>query len=75
MVYQDLALPAVLIVFFMIAAIWEMIWKGIGLWKAGRNNHLVWFVFILVFNTLGILPIVYLGFFQKKGQRKKKGRK
>ncbi len=46
--------------------IWEAIWKGIGLWKAGRNNQLPWFICILIFNTLGILPIVYLKFFQKK---------
>ena len=75
MVYENLALPIVLVVFIVIAAIWEMIWKGIGLWKSGRNNHLVWFVFILVFNTFGILPLIYLGFFQKKWQRKKKGKK
>ena len=46
--------------------IWEAIWKGIGLWKAGRNNQLAWFVCIFIFNTAGILPIVYLAFFQKK---------
>lgn len=47
-------------------AIWEAVWKGIALWKAGRNNQLKWFVAILILNTVGILPIVYLKFFQKK---------
>jgi len=47
-------------------AIWEAVWKGIALWKSGRNNQLKWFVAILVLNTVGILPIVYLKFFQKK---------
>jgi hypothetical protein len=46
--------------------IWELIWKGIALWKCGRNNQLKWFIFILILNTLGILPIIYLKFFQKK---------
>lgn len=46
--------------------IWEAVWKGIALWKAGRNNQLKWFIAILVLNTVGILPIIYLKFFQKK---------
>ena len=51
---------------FAILVIWEMIWKGIALWKAGRNNQLIWFICILIFNTIGILPIIYIYFFQKK---------
>jgi hypothetical protein len=47
-------------------AIWEAIWKGIALWKSGRNNQMKWFVAILILNTIGILPIVYIKFFQKK---------
>ena len=40
--------------------IWELVWKGFALWKAARNNHSAWFVCIMIFNTVGILPIVYL---------------
>ena len=46
--------------------IWEVIWKGVALWKCGRNNQLIWFIFILILNTAGLLPILYLLFFQKK---------
>lgn len=46
--------------------VWEGVWKAIALWRAGRNNHLVWFIFILIFNTLGILPIIYIFAFSKK---------
>ena len=46
--------------------IWEAIWKGIALWKSGKNNQMKWFVFIFIFNTVGILPIIYLKFYQKK---------
>jgi len=48
------------IIILIALIIWETTWKGIALWKAGRNNHLVWFIFIFIFNTLGILPIIYL---------------
>ena len=48
--------------------IWAGVWKGIALWKAGRNNQVVWFVVMFLLNTLGILPILYLVFFQKKSE-------
>jgi hypothetical protein len=41
-------------------AIWEMIWKGFALWRAARNKHLAMFICIIIFNTVGILPIIYL---------------
>ncbi|MBL7052097.1 MAG: hypothetical protein ISS01_03325 [Nanoarchaeota archaeon] len=50
--------------------LWSLLWKGIALWKTGRNNQLVWFLFILIINTAGILPIIYLLFFQKKTRKK-----
>lgn len=49
-----------------LAAVWEMVWKGIALWRAARNGHLAWFICILIFNTLGILPIIYIFAFSKK---------
>jgi len=45
--------------------IWDLSWKGAALWRAARNGQIKWFVPILIFNTLGILPIVYIQFFQK----------
>jgi hypothetical protein len=55
-----------MLVWLIPLGIWELIWKGIALWKTGRNNQLKWFVAILILNTVGILPIIYLKFFQKK---------
>ncbi len=69
MVFEELLLGAVsgwLLMVLMVIMVWDLIWKGIGLWKAGRNNQMAWFVCILLFNTVGILPIIYILFFQKK---------
>jgi len=44
----------------IILIIWEGTWKLIAMWKAGRNNHLAWFVCIALINTIGILPIIYI---------------
>jgi hypothetical protein len=46
--------------------VWELIWKGIAMWYAAKNDHKVWYIVILIFNTLGILPIVYILFFRKR---------
>jgi uncharacterized membrane protein YiaA len=48
--------------------IWELIWKGIALWKAVRENQKGWFIAILILNTVGILPILYI-FLLKKGKK------
>lgn len=53
-------MPSWLILLVLFLIIWEMVWKLIALWRAGRNNELGWFIGIAVFNTLGILPIVYI---------------
>jgi uncharacterized membrane protein len=63
---NELILLASLLPLLIIIIIWEMVWKGIALWKAGTKKQLAWFVCIFIFNTLGILPIIYLLFFQKK---------
>ena len=55
----------------IILIIWENIWKGIGMWKSAKNNQLHWFIAIFVFNTIGILPIIYLLYFQKKNLKSK----
>jgi len=49
-----------LIPVIIILAIWDSVWKLIAMWKAGRNNHLAWFICLFIFNTLGILPIIYI---------------
>lgn len=54
------------IIWLLPLIIWSAIWKGIALWKSGRNNQLTWFLLLFILNTAGILPIVYIMFFQKK---------
>jgi len=49
--------------------IWSLGWKGTALWKAGRNNQPYWFVALLIVNTVGLLEIIYIVWFQKKRSR------
>lgn len=59
------------VVLFGLLMIREMVWKGIALWKAGTKKQLTWFICIFLFNTVGLLPIIYLAFFQKKEKKVK----
>ncbi|OIO81335.1 hypothetical protein AUJ84_01330 [Candidatus Pacearchaeota archaeon CG1_02_32_132] len=66
----------------VIVLIWSIIWKGLALWKSARKNQSIWFIIILILNTVGILEILYLFLFSKielpnvkeksKGSEKKK---
>lgn len=55
----------------LILVTWELIWKGIALWKSAKNDQKYWFIILLVINTVGILPIIYL-LYLKFSQKKKK---
>ena len=48
---------------------WSIIWKGIALWHSARNKQLIWYIVLLIVNTLGILEIIYLSFFRKKHEK------
>ncbi len=49
----------------LILAVWTLYWKYLALWHAAKHEHKVWFVVLLLINTLGILEILYLHVFSK----------
>jgi len=53
---------------FLAVTVWALVWKGLALWKAARRGENVWFVALLVINTLGILEILYLYVFTNKSK-------
>jgi len=55
------------ILYILIA--WSIIWKGIALWHSARNKQIVWYIALLILNTVGIFEIVYLVFFKKRQNR------
>jgi hypothetical protein len=64
-----------LILILGIIAIWSLIWKGFALWKSARKNHIVWFIVLLIVNTLGVLEILYIFIFSKLDSNKTKKQK
>lgn len=57
--------------FLALLLVWSLIWKGLALWKAARRGDTAWFVLLMILNTVGILEIIYLIFFNKKKKEDK----
>lgn len=76
-VSTELGIPIWAIV---IVAAWTLVWKALALWKAARKNSRIWFVALLLINTMGLLEILYIFLFSKiklegkKNSNKKKKR-
>lgn len=50
--------------------LWELVWKSLALWRAARNSQKGWFIGLLILNTAGVLPIVYLLLNRRSQQNK-----
>ncbi len=48
-----------------VIGVWSLVWKGIALWKSAGKKQLVWFVVLLIVDTVGILEILYIFVFSK----------
>lgn len=52
--------------------IWSLFWKGWALWLAARKGQKVWFIALLLINSVGILEIVYIFLFSGEKFNQKK---
>jgi hypothetical protein len=46
---------------------WIFLWKGKALWIAAKQDSVRWFWALIIFQTAGILDILYIYVFSKKG--------
>jgi|WetSurMetagenome_2_1015567.scaffolds.fasta_scaffold358834_2 hypothetical protein len=65
-ILSDLGLSEFGVSAILAAIIWTLVWKGIALWKAARKGCIVWYLIILLINTLGILEILYIFVFARQ---------
>lgn len=63
---QSYLQPPILYIWAAPLLLWTILWKAMALWKAGRNNQLGWFIGLFFIQTLGVLDLVYIIFFQRK---------
>ncbi len=51
-------------------AVADSIIRALALWRSARNSQQAWFICLIIFNTLGLLPLIYILFFsQPKGKK------
>ncbi len=74
-IYQQLAnilgiSMGTLLIIIAIISVWSLVWKGLALWKSARKNSMIWFIVLLVVNTVGILEILYIYVFSEMKKKK-----
>lgn len=52
--------PFNILTFMIPFVILDLILRGFALWKSARKDQNVWFIALLVVNSMGILPLIYL---------------
>jgi hypothetical protein len=62
--------PLLVVLGLLFVSVWALVWRGIALWFAGKNQQKGWFVVMLILNTAGLLPIIYLIWFKPKQAKK-----
>jgi hypothetical protein len=53
-------------ILLIILAIWTIPWKGYALWTSAKRNQKMWFIVMLILNTVSILEIFYIFKIAKK---------
>ncbi len=59
-------------IIYGIITTWEIVWSGLAMWRASKNNHKLWFAVFLILNLLAIPEIIYLIVTGKKAVKEEK---
>ncbi|MFH1290831.1 MAG: DUF5652 family protein [Nanoarchaeota archaeon] len=49
----------------VLISIWDLVWRAFAIWKSTNRNQPIWSVAFLLFQTVGILPILYIFLFSE----------
>ena len=58
--YNSYGMNFGLIKFLIPIMVLDLILRGFALWRSARKDQNVWFFALLVVNSMGILPLIYL---------------
>lgn len=65
-VFEYWSIFPILASFVLLLFLVDIILRAVALWRAARANQILWFISLLLFNTMSILPIIYLVFFAQE---------
>ncbi len=58
----------------LVITVWDSVWKLTAAYRAANNKHKYWFVFLLMVNSIGILPIIYFITHKRHKQNQRGGK-
>ena len=58
-------MPEYMVPIILAAIIWSTVWKAMALWHAAKKGNKVWFIILLIVNSLGALEAFYLFYVEK----------
>ncbi|HOI60195.1 MAG TPA: DUF5652 family protein [Candidatus Pacearchaeota archaeon] len=67
LINQDIVIPSDIKIIITILVFVELILKGFALWRAAKRGDKAWYIAVLVLNTLGLIPLIYLIITREKG--------
>lgn len=44
----------------VVFALIDVAMKGWAMWRAAKMNKLNWFIFLLIINSMGVLPLIFI---------------
>ncbi|TVQ65158.1 MAG: hypothetical protein EA360_10505 [Balneolaceae bacterium] len=50
----------IIILIILVLVLFDLVLRLMAMWQSAQKKQLAWFICLGVFNTLGILPAVYL---------------
>ena len=54
------------LIILLVTVLWVLPWKIYALWTASKNKQKIWFVVLVIANTVGILDIIYIFLIAKR---------
>lgn len=63
--------PSFLLGWLLPLILLDLVLKGFALWKSARLGQKWWFIALLLINSVGILPAIYLLIYSSKKSKKK----
>ena len=71
----EIGYPFNMLTFMLPFVLFDLILRGFALWKSAKKDQNIWFIALLVVNSMGILPLIYLVLNRDQKDTPKKARK
>lgn len=54
-------------IILIVVLVWSLYWKGRSMWLSAKHGDRIWFIILLLVNSMGILDMIYIYLLAKPG--------